>query len=83
MMLEMTDAQLDRLIVAMRGKGGATGAAAVEGPMGPCGLGKDKLKRPKRWSNWKKDAEDQMRFLGIEESSQKLEPSSLSSGRRR
>ena len=72
--VEMTDAQLQRLIVAVRGGGigGAAGAATVVGPMGPCGLGKDKLKRPKRWSHWRKDAENKMRFLGIEESSQKL-----------
>ena len=40
--------------------------------MGPCGLGKDKLKRPKRWSHWRKDAENKMRFLKIEEDEQKL-----------
>ena len=57
MTVEMTEAQLDRLIAAVRGGGGrrAAGAAAVVGPMGPCGLGKNKLKRPKRWSDWKKD----------------------------
>ena len=44
----------------------------VVGPMGPCGLGKDKLKRPKRWSDWRKDAENKMRFLKIEEDKQKL-----------
>ena len=53
MTVEMTDAQLERLIAAVRGGGGggAAGAAAVVGPMGPCDLGKDKLKRPKRWSD--------------------------------
>ena len=32
--------------------------------MGPCVLGKDNLNRPKKWSDWKKDAENKMRFLG-------------------
>ena len=40
--------------------------------MGPCALGKDKLKRPKKWSDWRKDAENKMRFLKIEEDEQKL-----------
>ena len=71
MTVERTDAQLERLITAVRGRGGAAGAAAVVGPMGPCGLGKDKLKRPKRWSDWRKDAENKMRFLKIEEDEQK------------
>ena len=50
----------------------AAGVAAVVGLMGPCVLGKDKLKRPKRWSDWKKDAENKMTFLGITESGQKV-----------
>ena len=73
MTVEMTDAQLERLLMVVRGQGGrAAGAAAVVGPIGPCSLGKDKLKRPKRWSDWKKDADNKMRFLRIEESEQKL-----------
>ena len=51
---------------------GRRGAAAVVGPMGPCLLGKEKLKRPKKWSDWKKDVENKMRFLGIDNSSQKM-----------
>ena len=38
-------------------------AAAVVGSMPPCNLGKDKIKRFKKWSNWLKDAENKMRFL--------------------
>ena len=50
MTMEMMEAQLDRLIVVVQGggEGRAAGAAALVGPMGPCGLGKNKLKRPKR-----------------------------------
>ena len=47
MTVEMTDAQFKRLIVTLRG-GGSGGATAVVGLMGLCGLGKDKLKKPKR-----------------------------------
>ena len=69
MTVDMTDIQFERLITMLQGGGGggAAGAAAVVGPMGPCSLGKDKLKRPKKWSDWKKDAENKMRFLTIEE----------------
>ena len=42
------------------------------GPMVPCALGKDKLKRPKRWTDWHKDAENKMRFMGITDSVQKM-----------
>ena len=40
--------------------------------MGPCVLVKDKLKRPKKWTDWHKDVENKMRFLGIMESFQKM-----------
>ena len=77
MRVEMTDVQLERLIATLQGGGGggaagAARAAPVVGPMGPCVLGKDKLKRPKKWSYWKKDAENKMRFLKIEEDEQKM-----------
>ena len=35
-------------------------------------MGKDKLKRPKRWADWHRDAENNMRFSGITNSVQKL-----------
>ena len=77
MMVEMSDAQFDRLITTLRrggggGAAGEAGAAVVVGPMGPCVMGKDKLKRPKKWTDWHKDAENKMRFIGITESDQKL-----------
>ena len=51
--MEMTDVQFERLITTLQGGsgGGAAGAAVVVGPMGPCVLGKEKLKRPERWSD--------------------------------
>ena len=53
--MEMLANQFDRLIATLQrggggGAAGAAGAAVVVGPMGPCVLGKDKLKRPKKWT---------------------------------
>ena len=77
MTVEMSADQFDRLIATLQGGvcggvAGAVGAAGVVGPMGPCVLGKDKLKRPKKWTNWHKDSENKMRFLGITNSGQKM-----------
>ena len=80
MTVAMTPDQLQTLIRAIQAGGGgdAAGAAgpmkaaAMVGPMGPCTLGKDKLKRPKRWTDWHRDAENKMRFSGITDSVQKL-----------
>ena len=46
-------------------------AAAMVGPMGPCTLGKDKLKRPKKWADWHREAENKKRFSGITDSGRK------------
>ena len=35
-------------------------------------MGKDKLKRPKRWEDWLREVENKMRFGGITDSTQKL-----------
>ena len=80
MAVAMMPDQLQTLIAAIQagGGGGAAGAAgpmavaAMVGPMGPCTLSKDKLKRPKRWADWHKDAENKMRFSDITDSIQKL-----------
>ena len=77
MTVEMSAEQFERLIATLQGGGGsgaagAAGAAVVVGPMGPCVLGKDKLKRPKKWTEWHKDAENKMRFLGITKSVQEM-----------
>ena len=46
MAVTMTDGQLEWLLRAVQGGGGlVAGKAAVVGPLGPCDLGKDKLKR--------------------------------------
>ena len=47
------------------------GAAAIVGRLGPCELGRDKLKRYKRFMDWVGEAESKMRLLGITTSQQK------------
>ena len=61
MTVEISADQFNRLIATLQraGSGGAAGvagAAAMVGSMGPCVLGKDKLKRPEKWTDWHKDA---------------------------
>ena len=78
----MTNEQLGQLIAALRPQeeaGGArggqvqsAGAAAVVGPMMPCPLGKDKLKRFKKWNDWIRDAENKMAFLGLTSNQQRI-----------
>ena len=47
------------------------GAAAIVGRLGPCELGRDKLRRYKRFKDWVGEAESKMRLLGITTSQQK------------
>ena len=47
------------------------GAAAIVGRLGPCELGRDKLKRYKRFKDWVGEAESKMRLLGITTSQEK------------
>merc|ERR1712015_202836 len=47
------------------------GAAAIVGRLRPCELGRDKLKRYKRFTDWVGEAESKMRLLGITDSQQK------------
>ena len=70
MAMMMTAKQYQTLIDALRGGGdgeaaGAAGAAAREGPVEPCALGENKLKRIMRWTNWHREAENKMRLRGI------------------
>ena len=64
MTVQMTEAQLLTLIAALRqpvqgpaqqmdgGPNMAAVAAALVGQMPPCHLGKDKIKRFKKWKDW-------------------------------
>ena len=77
MAVTMTADQYQTLIDTLRGGGdrgaaGTAGAATREGPMEPCALGKDKLKRPKRWTNWHREAENKMRLMGINDNVQRM-----------
>ena len=79
----MTDVQLQALIAALRGPEAPAagvpapahampGTAAVVGTMAPCNLGRNKLKRFKKWNDWIRDAENKMRFLGLTSNAQKI-----------
>ena len=76
MAVAMTDQQLQQLITALTGVGGGaqvTGAAAVVGQMTPCLLGKDRIKRYKRWIDLIMDAENKMRFMGVTTNNPKVD----------
>jgi hypothetical protein len=66
--VNMTQDQLTQLIAALRGPhpaGAGAGAAAMVGRLGPCELGRDKLKRYKKYLDWVGEAESKMRLLGL------------------
>ena len=44
---------------------GGANAAALVGQIPQCNLGKNKLKRFKKWKDWLSDAENKMSFLSI------------------
>ena len=50
----------------------AVGAASVVGQLAPCTLGRNKLKRFKKFVDWTSDAESKMNFLGIRDNDQKI-----------
>ena len=78
MTIQMTQLQFDTLLerLAPGGGGGGNrmvaGAASVVGQLAPCNLGRNKLKRYKKFLDWSKEAESKMSFLGIEEDRQKV-----------
>ena len=49
-----------------------SGAAALVGQIPACVLGKNKLKRYKKWRDWIKDAENKMTFLSIDTNEKKI-----------
>ena len=77
--VNITNQQLQDLIAAVTagaaaaagaaaGAGGVAGtisAASLAGPMWACTLGNNKLKRPNKWRDWLREAENKMRFAGI------------------
>ena len=75
MAVQMTEQQLNQLITALTGGGWGTqaaGAAAVVGPMQPCHLGKNKIKRYKRLEDWIQDAEKKMKFLKMTSNTEQI-----------
>ena len=73
MVVQMTEEQLNQLIKALipAAPTAGAGAAAIVGSLGPCELGRDKLKRYKRFIDWVGEAESKMRLQGITTSKQK------------
>ena len=75
--MAMTAEQFTQLLQALPGllgaaAGGAPGNAAAVGPMEPCNLGIDKVKRYKEFSDWLKEVETKMDFMGIVENAKKI-----------
>ena len=74
--LNLTQAQLEQLIQALVPAAAApmagAGAAAIVGRLSPCELGRDKMKRYKKFLDWVADAESKMRLLNITDSQQKV-----------
>ena len=81
--VQLTEQQFQQLLAAVarpveppvQGNGGAgmvAGAASIVGEMPPCHLGKDRLRRYKKWRDWLQNAENKMNFLRIENDLEKL-----------
>lgn len=54
------------------GAGGAHGSAVAVGPMETCNLGINKVRRYKEFSDWLKEAETKIEFMGITEEKKKI-----------
>ena len=74
MAVQLTDVQLTTLINRLVGAaGGASqGAASAVGPMEPCNLGIDKVKRLKNFQDWCTEAEAKITYMGINEDTKKV-----------
>ena len=75
--VQLTEQQFQQLLAAVarpveppvqgnEGAGMVAGAASIVGEMPPCHLGKDRLRRYKKWRDWLQNAENKMNFLRIE-----------------
>ena len=72
----MTQGQFQQLLAAITA-GMATptagaGAAAVMGRLGPCDLGRDKMKQYKRFKDWHREALAKMTLLGLMSDQQRI-----------
>ena len=72
--VQLTDEQLTTLITRLVGAAGGTseGSASAVGPMEPCNLGIDKVKRLKNFQDWCKEAEAKITYMGITEDTRKV-----------
>ena len=80
--VQLTEDQFRRLLAMVQPAGPAAqvdgepvlalGAAAMVGQMTPCQLGKNKLKRYKKWRDWLRDAESKMDFLKLTREESKI-----------
>ena len=67
--IQMTNDQLQALIAALRmnpmdgGPAQVAGPATLVGQMPPCLLGKNKIKRFKKWKDWVRDAESNILLI--------------------
>ena len=74
MAVQLTDDQLTTLINRLVGAAGGAGqgAASAVGPMEPCNLGIDKVKRLRNFQDWCKEAEAKITYMGITEDTRKV-----------
>ena len=74
--IQMTAAQLEQLVTRIQGAAGGAaqpqGSAHAVGPMGACVLGIDKMKRPKVFMDWVKEAQAKIDYMGISDNKQKV-----------
>ena len=70
----MSADQLEQLVTRIMGAAGGAakpqGSAHAVGPMGACVLGIDKMKRPKVFMDWLKEAQAKIDYIGISEKKQ-------------
>ena len=70
--VQLTDEQLTTLITRLVGAAGGTSEGSASGPMEPCNLGIDKVKRLKNFQDWCKEAEAKITYMGITEDTRKV-----------
>ena len=67
--VQMTQEQFAQLLQTLQARpqddapSMAAGAAAMAGQIPPCHLGRNKVKRYKKWADWLRDAEAKMVFF--------------------
>ena len=74
-MANFTEAQFETLLTRLMGAqaaAGAGGQASAVGPMEPCSLGIDKIKRLRQFNDWMKEVQSKMEFMGVTENTKKI-----------